>query len=191
MRLLLALLFCVSGFAQRFDVKSGGFEALKDIAEYNVTFDYDGMQIHGYESEAAFVKEKVEKRNDEKGEKFERDWYADRAGKYEPRFIEYFNSRFEESEVKATRNPQANHTMHVKTTWLYPGYGIGVGGEPAKISAVVTVFETANPSKILLSVYFDKAIGLENKNYNKPGDRISGAYEKLAKNLVMQIKRVL
>lgn len=116
MKYLFLLLFFINATAQRFDVLSGDFKALKDIAEYNVIFDYEGMAIHGYESEEAFVKEKTEKRSAEKAEKFAKAWFADRSEKYEPRFIDYFNSRFEDGRVKAARNPQAQYTMLVKTT---------------------------------------------------------------------------
>lgn len=185
------ILLCANVHAQRFEVLSGKLEALQGISEYNVTFSYDGMKIHGYDSEEAFLKEKVEKRqkNPEKAEEFAENWYAFRESKYEPRFIDYFNGRFGNGEIKMGKNPSAKYTLNVKTTWLYPGYGIGMGGEEAKVSAILTVFETANPSKVLLSLEFDKSIGLANKNYNDFGDRISGAYEKLAKNLVMQVKR--
>lgn len=172
MKYLFLLLFFINATAQRFDILSGDFKALGDIAEYNVIFDYEGMAIHGYESQEAFLKDKTEKRSAEKAEKFANAWFADRSEKYEPRFIAYFNSRFEDGRVKTGKDPQAQYTMLVRTTWLYPGYGIGMGGEPAKISAIVTVFETANPSNVKLSVAFDKSIGFENKNYNEPGDRI-------------------
>ncbi len=190
---IFVLLFCVTTvWSQRFDVLSGKIEALKDISDYNVTFTYDGMEIHGYASEEDFLKEKREKRekNPQKAEAFVENWYAYRKTKYEPAFIAYFNGRFPKSEVKMGENPQAKYTLNVKTTWLYPGYGIGVGGEEAKISAILTVFETANPSNVLVAIEFDKSIGLDSKNYNDLSDRISGAYEKLAKNFAMQVKRV-
>lgn len=87
------------------------------------------------------------------------------------------------------KNPAAKYTLVVKTTWIYPGYGIGMGGEEAKISAILTVCETAHPEKALVSIAFDKAIGLTNKNYNQLYQRITGAYEKLSKNFAMQVKR--
>ena len=62
--------------------------------------------------------------------------------------------------------------------------------EPAKISATITIYETANPSNVLLVIAFDKSIGVV-KDYRVQGDRIKGAYEKLAKNLTLQMKRFL
>jgi hypothetical protein len=41
-----------------------------------------------------------------------------------------------------------------------------------------------------VAVEFDKSIGIV-KDYRKQGDRIKGAYEKLAKSLTIQMKRYL
>ncbi|WP_293891459.1 hypothetical protein [Flavobacterium sp.] len=62
--------------------------------------------------------------------------------------------------------------------------------EPAKISAVISIFETENPSHLLVVIAFDKSIGIV-KDYRGQGDRIKGAYEKLAKSLTLQMKRFL
>ncbi len=80
--------------------------------------------------------------------------------------------------------------MNVKTTWIYPGYNVVGGNEPAKISAIITIFETENPTEILLKVEYTRSIGLGMFDFDQ-GYRIAGAYEKLAKNLVMQLKRLL
>ena len=194
--LLLLLLFfaCAEASAQRFTVLSGKLENLKGIAAYNITFDYKGLEVNGFASEAAYLEEKVGKRQNysdggQKAQKFEQDWYADREGKYEPAFIEYFNKRFEKGEVKVLRDPSQKYTMTVKTTWVYPGYALAQV-EPAKISAVITIAETANPANVLVALEFDKSIGVV-KDKRDQGDRIAGAYERLAKNLTIQLKRFL
>jgi hypothetical protein len=186
-----------SVFSQRYTILSGDLKNVKGISEYHCTFDYKDMQVNGFDSEAAFLKEKIEKRQkyndgmDIKGKavKFEKDWFEDRVNKYEPAYINYFNARLEKEKVKAVINPSAQYTMNVKTTWIYPGYELAQV-EPAKISAIITIFETANPSNVLLAIEFDKSIGIV-KDYRKQGDRIAGAYEKLAKNITLQMKRFL
>lgn len=195
--LIVAFLGYSSLFSQRFDIISGNLKNVKGITEYHCTFDYKDMQVNGFDSEADFLKEKIAKRQkyddgkDLKGKavQFEKDWFEDRANKYEPAYINYFNARLEKEKVKAVVNPQAKYTMNVKTTWIYPGYELAQV-EPAKISAIITIFETANPSNVLLAIEFDKSIGIV-KDYRKQGDRIAGAYEKLAKNLTLQMKRFL
>ena len=196
--LILLMLFCTSSiFSQRYTILSGDLKNLKGISEYYCSFDYKGMEVNGFESEEAFLKEKIDKRKqydngqDLKGKAvaFEKDWYEDRKNKYEPGFINYFNEQLESKNVKAGTNPESKYTLSVKTTWIYPGYEVAQV-EPAKISAVITIFETANPSHVLVVIAFDKSIGIV-KDYRAQGDRIKGAYEKLAKTLTLQMKRFL
>jgi hypothetical protein len=195
--LFLFIFTSFSVFGQRYKILSGDLKNLKEITEYNCTFDYKDMEVNGYESEEAFLKDKIEKRKkydngqDLKGKAvaFEKDWFEDRKNKYEPGFINYFNEQLEDKNVKAVTNPEAKYTLNVKTTWIYPGYEVA-NVEPAKISATITIYETANPSNVLLVIAFDKSIGVV-KDYRVQGDRIKGAYEKLAKNLTLQMKRVL
>jgi hypothetical protein len=193
---LLLVLFSATSVlsAQRFTILSGKMSNLKGITEYNITFDYKDQQIQGFESEDAFLKEKKEKRKDKEGkaEKFEKDWFEDRENKYEPKFIAYFNKRFENGEIKIAKNSAAKYTMSVKTTWIYPGYNVVACSEPAKISAIITITETANPAVILAAIGFEKSIGLEQGEFDfDQGYRIAGAYERLAKNLTIQLKRLL
>lgn len=179
--------------AQRFTVLAGDLKNLKGISEYIVTFDYVGLEVEGFETEEAYLAEKMEKREKyERSEAFRKNWYEDRAYKYEPKFMDSFNKRFEKGEIKAGVNRAAKFTMHIKTTHIYPGYAVVAGASPAKVSAIVTVFETMKPSNVLVSLEFKNTIGLEQGTFAfDQGFRIAGAYEKLAKNIVMQLKRFL
>jgi hypothetical protein len=178
--------------AQRYDVLAGNIKNLKEISQYNVTFDYSGIKVYTFETEEAYLAEKMQKRkdNEEKAVKFKENWYSDRINKYEPRFMAYFNESFEKGQVKVEKNDAIKYTMNIKTTWIYPGYTLAKV-EPAKISAIITVFETQNPNNVLVQLAFDKAIGITKELTHDQGYRIAGAYEKLAKNMVMQLKRFL
>jgi len=186
------LLISSAVFSQRFDIQSGNLISLKGIKDYNVTFDYSEIRVHGYQTEEDFLKDKMKKR-EEKGrdEEFKAEWFESRSRLYEPAFINYFNKSFKKGEIKAGVNPEAKYTMNVKTLWIYPGYNAGTAIEPAKITALITVTETLNPRNVLVAVLFEKSIGLEHELGNTMGERISWAYEKLAKNLSMQLKRFL
>ncbi|MXN89741.1 hypothetical protein GR160_00740 [Flavobacterium sp. Sd200] len=191
--LLLLMLTFNAVFAQR-EVESGSFKALAGIKQYNVVFDYTNMKIADFETEEEFLKSKMAKREGQKAEDFKIKWFADREANYEPKFIAYFNKRVANKEVVMAKDATAKYTLQVKTIWLYPGYNVGVGKEEAKISAVLTVYETANPENILIKVFYDKSPGIEplpGTSAYDPGNRIAGAYEKLAKNFTIQLKRYL
>ena len=191
---IVVMLFLGHEAFSQMKVMLGDFKNLKGIATYNVTFDYTDLQVHGFDSEDAYLQDKMAKRETKEGEaeNFKENWYSDRTNKYEPKFIEYINNRFEKGEIQVGRNNDAPYTMYIKTTWIYPGYNVVAGKEPAKISATITISESANPGNILLVVDFKRSIGLEPGTFEfDQGYRIAGAYEKLAKNMVIQLKRFL
>jgi hypothetical protein len=190
---LLILIPFTTVFAQQ-KIEEGSFKALAAVKQYNVIFDYENIKVAHFATEEDFLNDKMGKREGEKAEDFKRKWFADRESNYEPKFIAYFNKRVEDAGVSVGKDPEAKYTMLVKTIWIYPGYNVGVGKEEAKISAVLTVYETANPNAILLKVSYDKSPGIEplpGTSAYDPGNRIAGAYEKLAKNFTIQLKRFL
>lgn len=78
--------------------------------------------------------------------------------------------------------------MKVNVVWVYPGYLV----EPAKVSAIIDFYNVKDLNAKLLSIKFDKVIGYEKNAYvAEEYERFIGAYKKLAKNLALQIKRVL
>lgn len=185
---LLALLVITIVSAQE-KVTQGSFKSLASITSFNVVFDYQDIKVYFFDNEEDFLKDKMAKREGVKAEEFRNKWFSDREALYEPKFIAYFNERMK-GKVTVGKNPSAHYTIMVKTLWLYPGYNVGIGKEEAKISAVITVYETANPGNILLKVEYDKSIGIEpTEKAGDPGYRIAGAYEKLAKNFTIQLKR--
>lgn len=188
----IALMLMVGFFAsaQRYKIISGSLGNLKGISEYKVTFDYSNLKVADFETEEAYLDEKMEKRQDRenKAQLFKKSWYDDRTDKYEPKFIEYFNNRFENGQLKIGKESSSKYEMNIKTTWIYPGYVI----EPAKLTAIITITEIGTAKPALLSITFEKVIGIEDNAYNgDQGYRIAGAYEKLAKLFTIQLKRIL
>jgi len=189
---LTLLLISSFAIAQKMTVKKGYFKKLKGITEFNVEFDYSNLKVDKFKTEEEFLADKMKKR-EEKGtdEDFKASWFSDRENRYEPKFIESFNKRFDKGEVKIEKaNTSAKYTIKVKTTWIYPGYNVGVTRQPAKINTTIYVYETSNPEEVLLVVDYDKALGngAMGFDYNS-GYRISEAYAKLAKTFAGDIKK--
>ena len=172
-------------FSQKAKVLDGDIKNLKGIAQYDLVFDYEGVQIPKYDSEEEFLKDKMKKREDKeagKGEQFKNSWFADREERYEPKFIESFNKRFNDGQVKVGKDQGADHIMHVKTTLLYAGYNVGVVRQNSKIDAIISVYKKDDPSNVLYSVEYRKAEGGGAMGYDyDSGYRISESYAKLAK----------
>jgi len=189
--LYLLLLICCNALTAQEKILEGSFKDLASISHYNVVFDYEGQKVDRFDTEEAFLEDKTGKREGEKAEDFRRRWFEYRSTYYEPKFIDYFNKRMNGS-VTVGKNADAYYTILIKTLWIYPGYHVGIGREESKISAVITVYETANPSHILLKVKYDKSPGIEpTEDAHNPGNRIAGSYEKLARNFTMQLKRFI
>lgn len=189
------MLFCVSFmFAQKAKIQEGSWKNLKGISKYNLVFDYSDVEIPKYDSEEEFLKDKMAKREEKEagsGERFKKSWFSDREDRYEPKFIESFNKRFKNGEVKVGKNLDgAEYTIKVHTTFLYPGYNVGVMRQNSKVSAVLTFYKNDAPDKVLFQVKYIKAEGkgMMGNDYNS-GYRISEAYAKLAKTFAKHLTK--
>ncbi len=188
-KILILAIFMVTTFSFAQKAKEGNIKALKGISEYTLIFDYENLKVHK-DSEEDYIAEKMAKREEKhpgegRGEKFQKSWLADRENLYEPKYIESFNKRFDDQEVKVGKDLEtAKHTMKVKTTWIYPGYNIGITKQPSKVNATIIVYETANPDTILYSGEFKNQPGstFGGGDYNT-GIRIAESYAKLAKSV--------
>lgn len=106
-----------------------------------------------------------------------------------PKFIESFNKRFDDSVVQV-QEEEADYTMKVHTTKMYPGYNVGIVRHNAEIDATITVFETGNESNVLFSGSYKDAQGegAFGTDYNS-GYRISECYAKLAKTFAKDLQK--
>lgn len=172
-------------YSQKAKVLDGDIKNLKGISQYDLVFDYENVQIPKYDSEEDFLKDKMEKRDKKEpgtGEKFKSSWFADREAKYEPKFTESFNKRFDNGQVKVGKDQGAEYIMKVHTTLLFAGYNVGISRKNAKIDAVISVYKADDPSNMLYSVKYSNAEGAGGMGHDyDSGYRISEAYAKLAK----------
>lgn len=194
MTLLAVLFITATTFAQKAKVLEGKFKDLKGITAYNLVFDYTAVEIPKYDNEEEFLKDKMAKRDEKEagtGEKFKESWFRDRPERYEPKFIESFNKRFDEGGVVVARDLEsAAYTMKVQTTLLYAGYNIGIVRKNSKIDAIISVYKKEAPDDIIFSVKYTKAEGNGAMGYDfDSGFRISESYAKLAKTLAKTIKK--
>lgn len=193
--LFLALLFSTSLlFSQKSKVQEGDWKNLKGITEYNLVFDYANLEIPKYDSEEDFLKDKMAKRDEKEpgtGEKFKESWFADRENRYEPKFIESFNKRFDDGEIKVDKDlGDAEYTMKVHTTLIFAGYNVGVSRRPSKIDAVISVYKKDNPDTVIFSVKYTNAEGSGAMGYDfDSGYRISESYAKLAKTFAKDLSK--
>ncbi|HBK71800.1 MAG TPA: hypothetical protein DDZ39_09130 [Flavobacteriaceae bacterium] len=193
--LFIFLLSTVVISAQKMKDVEGSFKNLNGITAFNLEFDYSDVQIPKFDSENDFLKDKMDKREKKEagaGEIFKKSWFDDRPNRYEPKFIESFNKRFKNTEVRVDKNfSDAKYTIKIHTVRMYAGYNVGVVRRNSEIDAVIIVYEKANPSTILLSGKYSKVQGYGAMGYDyDSGYRISECYAKLAKNIAKGILKV-
>ena len=183
---LWVVLFCTAlMFSQKAKVLDGNIKNLKGIAQYDLVFKYDNVSIPKYDSEEEFLKDKMEKREEKEpgsGEKFKESWFADRENRYEPKFIESFNKRFDDGKVVVGKDLGSEYIMEVQSTLIYAGYNVGIVRQNSKVDAIISVYKKDDPSTIIYSVRYTKAegAGAFGMDYDS-GYRISESYAKLAK----------
>ncbi|RZJ66808.1 MAG: hypothetical protein EOO50_07935 [Flavobacterium sp.] len=188
--ILILCMLTSSVFAQKRTVLTGDYKNLKGISAFNVIFDYENLTVDK-STEEEFLKDRMDKREGEKSQQFREGWFADRQNRYEPKFIESFNKRFDDGQIKADKNfPDAKYTMKVKTIWIHPGFNAGVVRSTSAVTFVVSIYETANPDNVLLSVEFLKVAGKGAMGFDyNSGYRISESYAKLAKEFANDIRK--
>ncbi len=192
--IIFALLITSFAFAQKSNILEGKWGNLKNITKFNLVFDYSNLEIPNFESEEAFLKEKMQMREEKKqgdGERFKKSWFADREDRYEPKFIESFNKRWSKNEVEVDKDlEEVQYVLNIHTTFMYAGYNVGAWRQNSKIDAILTVYDIKNPENILFKVKYTKAEGngAFGNDYNS-GYRISEAYAKLAKTFAAELKK--
>ena len=151
----LALLFVsFLTHAQEVDVRSGDLAILKGETTINIEFTFNKMSVGDFSKEADYIKKKIAE-NDAKdppnGDYWASKWEEDKTTKYGPKFILGFTNL---SGIAVDKS--AKYSMIVNTSALEPGYSVGVSKRNAGIDGTITIVETANRTKKLASLYFER-----------------------------------
>jgi hypothetical protein len=183
---LLAAL-CIPAMAQKIKLVNGDLAPLKDQKELNVEFTYDHLSVGKY-SEEDYIRNKTAEYNKKeagKGDTWAKAWKDDRPGRYEPKFDSVFNDN---GDIKAGSFPNAKYTMIFHTTFIEPGFNVGVARKNSYIDAEATIVETADRNKVVAKISIEDAPGRMMGFDFDTGMRIMESYavsgKKLAKFLV-------
>lgn len=161
-------------------VIKGDWSDLAGIKEYNLVFDYEGMEVVDYDSEEAYLEMRVKDKNEkeaESGNKYKEKWFKVREEGYKPDFIKGFNKNREDI-IAVRENSDLEYTMEIKTTQVYTGWTTGVGTKSAKLFIIINVYRTDDPSDVIFSATKDRIWSSNSKLVAQYTDiqRISNAY---------------
>jgi hypothetical protein len=192
-KVLLLLFVTTSIYAQKPKVTKGEWSVLTGIKEYNLVFNYEGMDVIDYDSEAAYLEEKVTGKNEKEagsGDKYKENWFKAREESYKPDFIKGFNKKWEDIAA-VSENSDAEYTMEIKTTKVYPGWFVGIATQPVKLYFSVIIYKTDTPSDILFTAIMDKVLSSNSvfvAQYTE-FQRISNAYYMGAQYFKKRLKK--
>lgn len=185
--LLLAPLFGLQVNAQRVKTVMGSDDVLKPESSINIEFNYDNISVGKYKDEQEYITAKTAEYNKKEpgsGDKWAASWKSDRAGRYEPKFIELFKLHSGMNIVT-----EAKYTMIVKTVSIEPGWNIGISRKNAEIDLEIWIVETANKSNKVAGFTINNVPGGTAFGYDfDTGLRISEAYAKAGKSLGKALK---
>ncbi|RYE27979.1 MAG: hypothetical protein EOP48_34020, partial [Sphingobacteriales bacterium] len=127
----LAVLLTVSfASAQKVKLIEGDLSAIKSEKSINTEFSYENMSVGKFEKESEYVAKKTEEYNKKeagRGDTWAKRWVDDREQRFQPKFNELF-----EKASGMTISPKAKYTLIYKTTFLEPGFNIGVANKAAQ-----------------------------------------------------------
>ncbi len=175
-------------FAQRVKEVEGNMPDLKNEKSINTEFTYGNISVGKYDKEEDYIKAKTEEYNKKepgRGDSWAKKWIDDRANRYEPKFDELLTKYSD-----LTLNKNAKYTIIFHTTFIEPGFNIGITRKNAYINGEVLIVETANKSKVLAKLTIDKAPGNSYwGNDFDTGERLSETYATAGKGLGKFLKK--
>jgi hypothetical protein len=185
--LVLSFLSGMSLSAQKLVLKSGSFEFLKGQQSLSVEYDYSNLSVGKFDKEDDYVADKVADYNKSeagKGDKWKEAWFNDRASRYEPKFELLFNENMASKNLKCEKAAaEAKYLMHIHTTFVEPGFNVGITRKPAYINVEVE-FSEIGTEKVLAVVTVQNCPGRDAMGFDfDTGYRIEEAYAKLGKSL--------
>jgi len=176
--------------AQKLKLESGKFDFFKGVNELKVEYNYDAVSVGKFADEADYISKKKAEYNQKdpgSGDRWETAWFNDRPERYAPRFEEEMNLQFIKRGVncKVGQDLEATYTVIFKTSFIEPGFNVGVARKNAYINAEAIFVESANHENVLATVSIENSPGRDAMGYDfDTGYRIQEAYAKAGKELV-------
>jgi len=139
---LTILLVSMTSFGQKIKVDSGKLNALEGITDLKIEYDYSNLGVGKFEVEADYIQKKVADMNEDEagtGDKWKEAWFNDRATRYEPKFEELFSNYAE--FINSGQEVESDYLMNVHTTFIEPGFNVGVARKPASINLEISVLK--------------------------------------------------
>ncbi len=187
MTVMLILAAGSGAVAQKLSLKSGSVDALKGQKIFLVAYDYSNLGVGKFDREEDYVAQRVAELNKDEagsGDKWKEAWYNDRPSRFEPKFEELFNTALEDKGVTCSQDAKdAKYEILVHTTFVEPGYNVGISRKDATIDATVTIRERQGGGEVAV-ITVDNCPGRLALGFDfDTGQRIAEAYALLGRTV--------
>jgi hypothetical protein len=189
--LLFTLLLLFSG--QLFAQDLSNFKVLKDVSDVEVVFDYSTMKVlkDNYKEED-YIKlrtAELNKKLEESGDLWATRWSRAKEEIWQPKFLLLLNKYVADKVKFKAKASDSKYILKVKVAWVYPGWDAGVMKQAAKANTIITLYERANPSNVLVSELFDEMPGSQFGSNFSNESRLGESFAKTGKELGKMIKK--
>lgn len=191
-KLLLPILLALvcSAYGQRgIKLISGSVDELKGETTLNFEFVYDEVRVGKFADEKDYIdKKKAEynKKEPGKGEKWEQDWKSDRPNRLEPNFIKGYG------DFDVTAKADSKYTLIFNTTFIEPGFNVGVARKNASLNGIATFVLTSDKSKVIAKITADNIINYGNAVWGydfDTGARLEGVYKSAGSSIAKFVSK--
>jgi hypothetical protein len=178
--IVLALLLSYTVQAQKLKVVSGNLSGLLGVDKVSTEYDFSEFGVAKFDKEADYIVDKKTAMNKDKaghGDEWYAEWESDKLNKYKPKFEELFNNYAKKMKIVEG----ADVIMLVKTTFIEPGFNVGVMRRPSLVDLTVT-FKKADVEIVTITI--SESPGNAAMGYDfDDGLRIGESYAKAGKQL--------
>lgn len=180
--------------AQKLKLTKGNLAPLKAEKEMMIEFDYSSFSVGKFKNEADYKAKKIQEYNEKeagRGDSWSESWERDKEVRYQDKFIALFNKGSQYPQVSKTAD-NAKYKLIVVTTFIEPGFNVGVAKKPASANMIARIVETDNPSNVVAEVTITGAPGSQAMGFDyDTGTRISECYAISAKRLAALMNKIL
>ncbi len=173
--LFVFLAFTLAVNAQRIKLIEGKLPDFASDPSIITELTFENTKVGKFDKEADYIKAKTEEYNKKeagKGDTWAEKWEEDKNGRYETKFNELLIMY---SDLKLDNH--AKYTLIFNTTFIEPGFNVGVARKSATINGEAIIVETANKNKVIAKISIERApgSGIFGSDFDT-GERISESY---------------
>lgn len=145
--IIIVIVMSSNAWAQKIRVSTGNLNFLKDQKMLNIEYSYENMGIGRYDQEEDYIIDKVIGYNDKepgKGDEWLKNWTDAKEEVFGPTFKESLMKELRKADISIEEDSAAIYTLVLKTTFIEPGFDVGVMSKKANAKYEVMFIKNEN-----------------------------------------------